>query len=224
MFLGKLLRTGVVAAAVLAGFQLDAAADPITYDGTLSAGVTSFGDIGPGDPSNALQADYWRFWATAGDNVTVITRRLDGAYDPSQHVFSGIYADTTDLGLTNGGTDLNAGTNHISFDDDELPPAIPGPFGDPETIFVAASTARLRPGGRPIARWASLAMMWTRLWTRNRPAVARTSLPSSPVRLAAVTWAAQPMVTNSKRSSGRAAKPRFRSGWLMMGTKPRPRS
>ena len=54
----------------------------------------------------------------------------------------------------------------------------------------------------------------------NRPAVVRTSFPISPVRLAAVTWAAQPIETNSKRSSGRAAKPRLRSGWLMMGTKP----
>lgn len=140
MFFGKLLRTGAVAATVLAGLQLDAAADPITYDGTLLNGVTALGDIGPGDPDNALQADYWRFWATAGDNITVTTRRVDGAYDPFQHVFGGIYVDTTDLGLTNGTNDLANGTNHLGFGDDELPAAVSGPFGDPETMFIAAVT------------------------------------------------------------------------------------
>src|SRR5665647_2992658 len=67
------------------------------------------------------------------------------------------------------------------------------------TIFEAASTALLSPGGRPSARWASLAMMWTRLLTSIEPAVARTSRPSSPVRLAAVNWAAQPIATGLRR-------------------------
>lgn len=140
MFLGRILRASAVAAGALLCLQLDAAADPIVYDGTLVNGVTAPGEIGAGDVGNALQADYWRFWATAGDNVTVITRRVDGAFDPAQHVFSGIYGDTTDLGLTNGGNDLDNGLNLIDFADDELPPAVSGPFGDPQTIFVASTT------------------------------------------------------------------------------------
>jgi len=140
MFLGRILRAGAVAAGALLCLQLDAAADPITYDGTLVNAVTAPGDIGPGDPSNALQADYWRFWATAGDNVTVIVRRVDGAFDPAQHVYSGIYGDTTDPGLTNGGANLDLGLALIDFADDELPPAVAGPFGDPQTIFTASAT------------------------------------------------------------------------------------
>ncbi len=140
MFLGRIFRAGAVATCALLGLQLDAAADPIVYDGTLVNGVTVPGEIGPGDFNNALQADYWRFWATAGDSVTVIVRRVDGEYDPAQFVYSGIYGDTTDAGLTDNGNDLDEGLNLIDFGDDELSPAVPGPFGDPRSIFVVSTT------------------------------------------------------------------------------------
>jgi len=142
MFLGRILRAGGIAACALLGLQLDAAADPITYDGTLVSGVTDTGELEGGSVSDATQADYWRFWATAGDSVTVITRRIDSALDPSQWVFTGLFSDTTDAGLT-GGDNIFSGTESafIDFGDDELPPATgSGPFGDPQSIFTAAST------------------------------------------------------------------------------------
>lgn len=140
MFLGRFLRAGAVAAGVLLGVQLEASADPVTYDGTLTSGVTATGAL-PLDStvSDATKADYWKFWATAGDVVTVITRRIDGGLDPSQWVYAGLFADTTDTGLTNGTNSLGNGA-FIDFGDDELSPAVSGPFGDPQSIFTATIT------------------------------------------------------------------------------------
>ena len=49
MWFGKFLRTGAIAAVVLAGLQLDAAADPISYEGQLEDGVTQYGALPPGE-------------------------------------------------------------------------------------------------------------------------------------------------------------------------------
>ncbi len=144
MFLGKLLRTGAIAATVLAGLQLDAAADPITYDGTLpdNGGGVDAGALPPSSTvSDARQADYWSFWATTGDTVTVIVARVDGALDPAQWVYGGFYGDTADPGLTNDGVTLGTGSKFIDFGDDEiLPPAVPGPWGDPRSDFIVPTT------------------------------------------------------------------------------------
>ena len=141
MYLCKLLRGGAVAAAVLLGLQHDASADPVVNQGTLANGVTATGDLVPGFAvDNALGADYWTFWATTGNSVTVTVDRLDGGLDPAQFVYSGKYSLTTDVGLTNGTNDLDNGTNFIDFGDDEDPPALPGPFGDPRSVFIAPVT------------------------------------------------------------------------------------
>jgi hypothetical protein len=139
MCVAKLLRGGAVFFAVVLGLQLDAAADPVTYEGTLTSGVSGIGSVPLSSTvTDATQADYWRFWATAGDSVSVITERLDIGMDPSHHVYSGVYALTTDVGLTNGTNNLGNGTNLIDFGDDEL--ADPGPWGDPLSEFVAPVT------------------------------------------------------------------------------------
>lgn len=141
MFLAKFSRTCVVAAIVLAGLQLDAAADPVSYDGTLLPNSSASGELPPTSTvADATQADYWRFWATAGDLVTVYVERADGELDPAQFVYSGIYVDTTDPGLTNDGFLLGTGSNMIDFGDDERPGALPGPYGDPESVFIAPVT------------------------------------------------------------------------------------
>jgi hypothetical protein len=141
MNLGKLLRGASVAAAVLMGLQLDAAADPVTYEGTLTSGVPGAGDL-PGSSVNseneALEADYWRFWATAGDNVTVVTERVDIDLDPSHWVYVGLFADTTDPLLAGADNLFDATASFIDFGDDEI--ANPGPFGDAQTVFVAPAT------------------------------------------------------------------------------------
>jgi hypothetical protein len=139
MCVAKLLRGGAVVVAVVLGLQLDAAADPVTYEGTLTNAVSGTGSV----PLNstvrdATRADYWRFWATAGDSVTVITERVDFGMDPAHHVYSDVYVLTTDVGLTNGTDDLADGTNLIDFGDDEIDH--PGPFGDARSVFTAATT------------------------------------------------------------------------------------
>jgi hypothetical protein len=132
---------GAIAATVLASLQLDAAADPITYDGTLPfGGGTLPGAIGVGDNNDARLADYWRFWATAGDSVTVLVERVDTALDPSQWIFSGLYGDTGDALLTAGDHFFGVGetATFIDYADDEM--SDPGPFGDPLSIFTAPVT------------------------------------------------------------------------------------
>lgn len=137
MFLGKLLRTGVVAAAVLAGLQLDASADPITFQ-ILPSGVPTAGDLTTLSVyDNAKFADYWVFWATAGDNITVMVERVDGALDPAQWIYFGSYSDSADPGFTTNGITLGTGSEFIVFGDDEMAPAVPGPWGDPRSMFIA---------------------------------------------------------------------------------------
>jgi len=139
MFLGKFLRTSAVAAAVLAGLQLDAAADPVTYEGTVPSGGTMTGAVEASvHYDDATSADYWSFWATAGDSVTVTVGRIDVQLDPALWVYHGLFGDTLDLGLTSGTNDLDMGTQKIGFADDEIPN--PGPFGDPLMVFTAPVT------------------------------------------------------------------------------------
>ncbi|MCK6461571.1 MAG: PEP-CTERM sorting domain-containing protein [Planctomycetes bacterium] len=136
---GKLLRASAFAAIVLAGLQLDAAADPITYEGELLNGVTAAGALPVGDYYDARDADFWMFWATAGDSVEVAVRRVDSELDPAQWIYRGVYYDTAD-------PDLSAGTHYfqswlpafVAFADDVVPN--PGPYGDPYSAFVAPAT------------------------------------------------------------------------------------
>ena len=87
----------------------------------------------PGDFDVPDDADYWRIFATAGERVDVVGRRLDGHYDMAFWVFRGTFADTNVFG---GFFDqLDAG--YIGYFDDQLPPNLPGPFGDPRAVFVA---------------------------------------------------------------------------------------
>lgn len=142
MHLGKLLRGGAVAAAMLLGLQLDAAADPLNYEGTLSNGGTGSGEL-PLDSTvyDATKADYWAIWATAGDTVTVTVDRIDGELDPIEFVFVGAFDFTNDPLLTGGGTYFDFGSPaYVGMGDDENPPAVPGPWGDPMFTFVAGTT------------------------------------------------------------------------------------
>jgi hypothetical protein len=120
----------------VAALASQAQAAPIAYLGTLSPGVPVAGtNMQPaGSQSNPVGADYWQFYAEAGANVTVIGDRQVGHYDMSFWIFSGIYADTDDFGGSFPGTQ---GANLIGFGDDQQPPNIAGPFGDPLIAFVA---------------------------------------------------------------------------------------
>lgn len=118
----KLFKTALVAAATAAAFaSLPASAVPITYDGALSNGVMATGEV------SDVDNDFWQIFANAGDLVTVTVRRLIGNLDPAFYIYQGTGADTDSL-------------TQVASADDELSPALPGPWGDPQTSFVAGTT------------------------------------------------------------------------------------
>jgi hypothetical protein len=148
MFVGKLVRGCAVAVTALLGLQLTAAADPVhqlvPYEGVLENGIAQYGDI-PQSPSagpgNALYADYWMFWATAGDVVTVEVKRQQPELDPAFYLYDKTFVWTTGTGISDGTNNLENGTHLINFSDDEMPPAGGvGPWGDPHESFVAPLT------------------------------------------------------------------------------------
>jgi hypothetical protein len=124
----------LAATAVLPGV---AGAVPITYT-TLSDGVLVFGSNTQNfnNEDNPLGANYYRFHATAGNEITIIGRRQVGHYDMSFWVFSAVFSDTDDF----GGSFDNGDAFGADFGDDELPPLFPGPFGDPRSVFDAPVT------------------------------------------------------------------------------------
>ena len=123
---------------VLAGATASSAA-PIVYQQPLippGGTVAGVNTQAPGNQSNPIGATYYSFFATVGSNVTVTGQRQAGFYDMSFWLFQGLFADTIAFGAL-----FDAGDpGFIDFADDELPPAIPGPFGDPRSIFVAPVT------------------------------------------------------------------------------------
>lgn len=116
-----------------------ASAVPIVYSGNLQNGVAVAGvnTQSAGSSSNPIGANYYSFFANAGDNVTVFGDRQAGHYDMSFWVFRGTYTDTNQFGPSFPG--LQAG-NLIGFGDDQDPPNLPGPFGDPRINFIAPTT------------------------------------------------------------------------------------
>lgn len=137
-----IVRGGVIAAATLLGLQFDAAADPVIYEGTFVSGGSAVGEL-PMDSTvmDATKADYWAFWATVGDSVTVSVNRIDGELDPIQFIYAGDFMDTNDPLLTGGtGSFSMASPAFVGFADDTNPPAVPGPWGDPEFTFTVGTT------------------------------------------------------------------------------------
>jgi hypothetical protein len=124
--------------AVVVAVAAQAQAAPIVYLGTLDNGVPAAGvnNQAPGNFSNPNGADYWQFYATAGDLVTVFGDRQAGHYDMSFWIFAGTFGDTTDFGASFDASD----PGFIAFGDDQDPPNIAGPFGDPRSVFNAPIT------------------------------------------------------------------------------------
>ncbi|MGH8592868.1 MAG: hypothetical protein ACREX9_22155 [Gammaproteobacteria bacterium] len=121
-------------------FPLAADAIPITYNAQLFDGVPVTGVINQpnGNFSNPVGAEYFSFFANTGSptSVTVDGDRLDGPYDMSFWVFSGLFADTSAFGASFDSLD----PGFIDVADDETAPNLPGPFGDPLSIFNAPLT------------------------------------------------------------------------------------
>jgi len=114
-----------------------AQATPIVYIATLQPGVPVV-DImtqANANPDNPEGADYFRFFATAGAALDIFGDRLNGNYDMSFWILQGVFADTS----TFGGS-LSGHPYSLAFGDDQDPPNIGGPFGDPHVNFVAPVT------------------------------------------------------------------------------------
>jgi len=136
-------RGVVTATAVSLLCAAPALAVPIVYDGTLTPGVPFFGvntqpPFGSANLSvaNPVGANYISFFANAGDGVNVFGDRQASHYDMSFWVFQGLFTDTSAFGSFFDFGD----PGFIAFGDDEDPPNIAGPFGDPNVSFVAPVT------------------------------------------------------------------------------------
>ncbi|HKZ08717.1 MAG TPA: hypothetical protein VJU81_24825 [Methylomirabilota bacterium] len=121
-----MIRALAVATAILLGAWTQMAeAVPIVYLGTLQSGVPVTDTVPDGGPNDPLLADYWQFTLTQAAQVTITGHRLEGGLDPAFWVYRGTFSDTDQFG---GDLDNIAS---LDFGDDELSPAIAGPFGDP---------------------------------------------------------------------------------------------
>jgi hypothetical protein len=139
-------RVAGLAALMLALSAVESAATPIVYLGTLTNGVPANESMqetfGPDSLNNA---DFWLFYAATADIVTVTVARQNPEYDPVFWLFSGDLSATTQeaqFGGNDGPTPLidSGDPGFIAFANDELPPALPGPAGDPSwTSLIAAS-------------------------------------------------------------------------------------
>src|SRR5262249_40511840 len=114
-------------------FSSPASADPIEYTGTLVLGTPLTGGVPGGDNTNNPAAwAYYLFEGHAGENITVTVRRTVGPLDDAAGIFECLDGDTfanimcTDTGQL-GTSSIFGG---LASGDDQLPPAIPGPFGD----------------------------------------------------------------------------------------------
>jgi hypothetical protein len=126
-----------IALAAVAALPGVAGAVPISYI-TLSDGVMVFGSNtqNVNNEDNPVGANYYRFHATAGNEITITGRRQAGHYDMSFWAFVGVFADTNDFGVSFD----NGDAPNSDFADDQLPPLFAGPYGDPQSIFDAPVT------------------------------------------------------------------------------------
>ena len=101
---------------------------PIVYEGTLSYGVTEYGQVPYMSYTDPALWDYWRFYGGAGQVVTITLNRTDNAMDPLCQLYLGQGGDTDglDVGWNGGG-----GTPQLTFltyDDDGGSDIPPGPW------------------------------------------------------------------------------------------------
>lgn len=141
-----MLKALAVATAILLGsWSQLAQAAPITYLGTLQSGVPVSDSVPLGN-LNLTLADYWQFTLTEETGVTITGHRIDGGLDPAFYLYRGLWTDTTQLG------------SPLAFADDELAPAVAGPWGDPflnrelpEGDYTVAFLSFLSAGPGPFA-------------------------------------------------------------------------
>jgi MYXO-CTERM domain-containing protein len=113
--------------------------------GDLSSGATAIGNISGGTIAigDASFWDFWTFSANAGDLINIEVDRLAGGLDPASSVVFGNATGIPFASLTGFDVFTWSGPGLsivLASGDDDDPPAIPGPFGDPNYAFAAPST------------------------------------------------------------------------------------
>jgi len=127
LFLGFALMLAIMTAS-------PAFADPITYEGTLTldnwvTGTTT-GDSWVDEIGS--EVGFWNFQGTEGSTVHLVGLRLDGELDLAFSLYSGL--TTADEGAFLNTSDFG-GLTWLAAADDELPPYLPGPYGDPALVY-----------------------------------------------------------------------------------------
>lgn len=99
--------------------------------GAISSGAQAavMGNLNDGLDHVSSSTGYWSLFVNAGDVITVTARRLDPV-DIVAYAYDGAEGSGVSVG----------------YGDDELPPYVGGPFGDPRFSFVAAMTGEYSVG------------------------------------------------------------------------------
>lgn len=136
----------LIAGLAVGAFATAVSATPINYLDTLTSGEVQTGFITlPGDGNGNDNPETWQwynFYATAGDFITVDVDRLEANPDMvSATHFAGASLPTDSAPMTTiTGTGAPAGAVWVAGGDDNEDDGFGGPFGDPLYSFNAASS------------------------------------------------------------------------------------
>jgi hypothetical protein len=113
----------------------------ITYSGTLTSGVTVFGDVPNNSYSDPNGWDYWSFSGNAGDVITITLDRTSNQMDPGVELFLGIGGDTDGLTVFGSSDPTDGLMTYLESNDDGGSDTPPGPFANSLIAnFVLPST------------------------------------------------------------------------------------
>ncbi len=129
------LRSFCTALCLSAGAYIaPASAVPIAYEGVLAPDVTVFGTVSEPSESGSPFDDFWSFFGTEGEVITLTGNRLETTLDLAFTVYFGVDSDTDLLGIQVAGGDDNI---------DPFPPfftPLYPYFSDPQTTFTLDAT------------------------------------------------------------------------------------
>jgi PEP-CTERM motif len=156
MKLLSLIRNSMLILAMATGM---AQAAPIVYQGTVTNGVTVYGDVPQGSISNPAQWDFWRFSGNAGDVVTITLNRTSNQMDPSVILYAGIGGDTAGLDFGNSNS-TDGLLTFLAADDDSGSNVPAGPWFNALILdFVLPTTGDFTIGASDFA--SASAGPWT---------------------------------------------------------------
>jgi hypothetical protein len=123
---------------LIVGFNTKAEA--LVYEGALTSGIPVTGSVSGGGWINgdAVNTDFWKFYGTAGDFVNITGLRLDGGLDTALSLYLGTKEDGAEASFSPQSS--FDGLTFLGYGDDNLPPNVPGPFGDPFLSYNLPST------------------------------------------------------------------------------------